>query len=166
MWPWVSISGPRRAGWPWCMSPAQLRGLPLENAPPQEYGVPHGRQQCRQSSILYRPPNRPAHWTPRPGSRSHWPWSPGACRRAAGRAGERGRREKCFKLSIRPEGRGHRNRCSGPSGPSLASPFWLALLPTSRDHSPRSDEEPQLPKADRPEGVETLRLDASVRMVT
>src|SRR5262249_36564038 len=46
MLPLVSISGPRRAGWPWCVSPAQLRGLPLEHASPQEYGVLHGGQGC------------------------------------------------------------------------------------------------------------------------
>jgi hypothetical protein len=45
MLPLVSTSGPRWEGWPWCMSPAQLRSLPLENAPPQEYGVQHGRQR-------------------------------------------------------------------------------------------------------------------------
>ena len=50
---------------------------------------------------------------------------------ALGRAGPAGRREKCFQLAIRPAGRGHRHRCSGPSGPSPASPSWLALLPTT-----------------------------------
>jgi len=64
-----------------------------------------------------------------------------------------GRREKCFQLAIRPAGRGHRHRCSGPSGPSQhLHPGWHSCQPagtllsaaTKHLNSPKQTDQQEL----------------------
>jgi len=64
-----------------------------------------------------------------------------------------GRREKCFQLAIRPAGRGHRHRCSGPSGPSQhLYPGWHSCQPagtllsaaTKHLNSPKQTDQQEL----------------------
>ncbi len=64
-----------------------------------------------------------------------------------------GRREKCFQLAIRPARRGHRHRCSGPSGPSQhLYPGWHSCQPagtllsaaTKHLNSPKQTDQQEL----------------------